>query len=102
MYKYKRSESLVIKTRNNQGDLAKQICTLSHMDAKGIEWALTIKRYTLSSNIRFYNDVPYVKEYKGKRLYVHTFSIKLSSLQQIMDWIQSSHKITVFVPPTLN
>ena len=77
------------KTITNGGDLCKQYFIV--IDGDGKDSALAIRRYTLADSDR---DELYVRTgdrlikcFKGKRLWYTSFSIKIDTLNSVMDLI---------------
>ena len=83
---------LIIKSKTNDGFLAKQYCILNDNKKDGYETALIIKRLILCDNYLEFNDYlmtghVMLKRVRNTALFMKTFSIKLKTFNQINEWI---------------
>lgn len=75
----------ILRTKTLAGNLAKQYVYFAELDG---EYFIYIKKYILSDipDRLTYHDL--VRIFKGKKLTLEIFSIKLTSFKIISDWIQ--------------
>ena len=83
------SETLVIKNRTNEGKPSKSeftVCGKNNADV-----SLIIHRVTLAaSDHDFYSKFAYpAKTYKNKTLWQQRFAIRLSTLREVTDWLNT-------------
>ena len=77
-----------VKSKTNVGDIAKSYCAV--MEDEKSEKALIVNCIVLTKNPEFYiNDFSLLKIYKGHYLTSKWFSIKLSTLNIVNDWIKT-------------
>lgn len=81
----------IIKSKTNDGFPAKQYCILKEDKSINYEMALIIKRLVLSDSFDSYLMTGHVmlKRFKKTALFGKTFSIKVSTLYEIMGWIKN-------------
>ena len=74
------------KSKTNQGELAKQYFKV--VSGIGYDTALVIKKLVLSSDYGLYcPDFKILKTWKDKYLFEKWFSIKLSTLRDVVIWL---------------
>ena len=78
----------ILKSKTNVGDLCKQYVYLTK-DADG--YSIMIHKYILCglSTFKYFIDLKPLKEYKYKRLYFEHFGIKLSTMINILDFVNN-------------
>lgn len=83
------SETLVIKNRTNEGNLSKANFTV--VGKNNADVCLVMHRLTLaSSDHDFYKQFAYpAKRYKDKTLWLQNTAIRLSTIQEVMDWLNT-------------
>ena len=79
----------IIRSKTNDDDFAKQTFCIS-VDPDGkLETGLVILKLVLTDKFESYDRLGFVnlKQFKDKRLYYQWFSIKLSTLESVANWI---------------
>lgn len=89
-----RQKKLIIRGLTNEKSLAKQYCYLAENKSKGFETAVIIRRLVLTDNVCEFIETGHVmlRRFKGKALMGKTFSLKLSTLNEIMEWAKGEVK----------
>jgi len=72
-----------IKSKTNDGEFAKQYFLA--VDSDTTEPALIVRKLVFTDNYELYSDFELLKRYKGKYLFQQRFSIKLSTLNTVID-----------------
>ena len=87
-------EQLILRGKTNAGDMAKH--EIFVILGKKMAPALRIRKLVLSDNYDLYrDDFQAVKFFKGKYLFVQTFSVKLSTFSIITDWLKEPKKLII-------
>lgn len=83
------SEKLIIRNKTNEGNPCKTEFVV--VGKNNADVSLIIHRVTLAdSNHDFYNQFAYpVKTYKNKTLWQQRMAIRMCTLQEIMDWLNT-------------
>lgn len=81
-------ERIILRGKTNDRDTAKQYCYLSENKSKGYAKSVIIRKLILTEQKELYILARYIllRKYKGKYLFENSFSIKLSTLNKIVDW----------------
>lgn len=79
---------MIVRSKTNDNHLGKQYCILAKNPQKGFEPAIIIRRLVLVDNVHDYLLTGHVllKRFKDKTLMGKTFSIKLSTINQMVNW----------------
>ena len=86
------TEIYKINTKTNWGEFAKQrFCIVWKED---MDKALVVEKLVLTHRIKSYTSSGYqnLKEFKGKALCRQQFSIKLTTLNEVIKWMKSISK----------
>lgn len=78
------------RSKTNDNELAKQYFRV--LTSKGRSSAISVRKYVLVSNdFDMYEQFGFklLKEFKGRRLYMQIFSIKIETLGEVVDWLDS-------------
>ena len=85
------TESYIIKSKTNGGELAKQTCYLIKSGDNNDSITLCIHKLVLVESDRFdvyeRGDFTNLKSFKNKRLYRQVFSIRLNTLEEVINWL---------------
>lgn len=81
-----------MRGKSNDGNLVKQYCFVAENKSKGYEKSLIIHRLILTDNYKDYllTGHSHLKTYKGKGLFAKSFSIKISSLKEMLKFALSN------------
>lgn len=85
----KKGICLIIKGNANSGDLAKQYCRIG--GTTKYNSYLVIKKYVFTSDPDFGFFMTPKRSFKGKMLYEATYTIRLDTLGDIVDWLNESY-----------
>ena len=83
--KYTQFGVKILRSKTNTGDFAKQKFII--FQALGHNISLIVYKLVLSSNFALYYDYYPIKKYKEKILFLQVYSIKLSTLDSVLQWI---------------
>jgi hypothetical protein len=77
----------IIRSLTNDGQPAKQIFILYGSSLNDL--CLIIKKYTLTDLPNYDKFQIVVKTFKGKKLYFSWFSIRINTLNKVLDWLRT-------------
>lgn len=78
-----------LKTISNRGDLCKTY--INYIVNENNLQMLDVYAYFLLDELDKAGNMQLIKQYKTKYLYLSSWAIQLSSLQQIMEWLEIEH-----------
>ena len=81
-------ERLILRGKTNDGDTVKQYCFTTENKDKGYVKSVIIHRLILTEQKDDYLKTGHIliRKYKGKYVFGKSFSMKLETLNQIVDW----------------
>lgn len=71
----------------NNGDPCKQVCSIIGRNPNNV--ALKIYKLVLSADADIYSDFISLREWKGQCLYLQIFAIRLTTLNEILEWLNA-------------
>ena len=84
------TKAKIIKGFSNDGQPSKQYFCLVYSDT--MELSLICHRFTLTDLPDYAKRMRPLRTFKGKTLYFHWYSIKISTLYEVIDWINGMNK----------
>ena len=87
-------ERIILRGKTNDGDDVKQYCFVTENKDKGYVKSVIIHRLILTGQKEDYLKTGHIpmRQYKGKYLFGKSFSMKLETLNQIVNWANKTKK----------
>ena len=82
-----KSETFIVKSKTNNGDLCKQIFYLLVENNNPETYALICNKYVLSGDSELYNKDKILRKYKDKYLFFSVYGVKLRTLSKVLQWL---------------
>lgn len=84
---------LIIRGKSNCGDKVKQYCFLAENKKKGYEKAIIIHRLILTDDVVSYSQTQHhvIRQFKDKYVMGKSFSLKVSTLETMLNWAKKKY-----------